>query len=207
MKRFVNIACACLVLSQTALAADSARAALDHFLTGLKTLEARFEQRVYAVGAPMTPAIATGIFRLQRPAQFRWDYQTPEIRQVIADGRDIWLVEDDLEQITQYYQRLALKGTPAAVLLGMETLETHFTAVELGEQNGLLWLDLRPVAPEHDLKQVTLGLRDNVLHHLAWVDQLDQTTQLRFYAIRRNIPLDNKQFHFTPPPDWDLFQH
>ncbi len=195
------------MLSHSVLAASSAQVALDHFLAGLETLEARFEQRVYPAGQPTTPAIATGIFRLQRPARFHWDYQTPEVRQVIADGRDIWLVEDDLEQITQYYQRLALKGTPAAILLGMEALETHFTAVELGEQNGMLWLALHPTAPEHDIKQVTLALRDNVLYHLAWVDQLDQTTQLRFYDIQRNIPLDGKQFQFTPPPDWDLFQH
>ena len=195
------------MFSDPVLAATSARAALDHFLTGLETLEARFEQRVHSIGESTIPVVATGVFRLRRPDQFRWDYHTPEVKQVIADGRDIWLVEDDLEQITQYYQRLALKGTPAAILLGMERLETHFEAVELGERNGLLWLELRPVTSESDVKQVTLALRDRVLHHLAWVDQLDQTTQFRFYDIQRNIPLNTQQFRFRPPPDWDLFQH
>jgi outer membrane lipoprotein carrier protein len=207
LRRLIGMVCCCLVLSPTALAENSAQEALNHFLTGLKTLDARFEQRVYALGAAATPATATGTFRLQRPDQFRWDYQTPEVKQVIADGRDIWLVEDDLEQITQYYQRSALRGTPAAILLGLEALETHFKAIELGEQDGLLWLELRPHSAEHEIKRVTLALRDNVLRYLTWVDQLDQTTQLRFYAIQQNMPLDSEQFRFEPPSDWDLFQH
>lgn len=207
MKRWISILCGCLLCSHPVWAVTSARAALDHFLTGLETLEARFEQRVRAIGGSTTSGIATGVFRLRRPDQFRWDYQTPEVKQVIADGRDIWLIEDDLEQITQYYQRSALQGTPAGILLGMETLETHFTAVELGERNGLWWLELRPVAAEGNIKRVTLALRDQTLHRLAWVDQLDQTTQFRFYDVQRNIPLDTEQFRFEPPPDWDLFQH
>ncbi|MEM6405494.1 MAG: outer membrane lipoprotein chaperone LolA [Pseudomonadota bacterium] len=207
LKKLAGVVCGWLMLCHIASAATSSQAALDHFLAGLETLEARFEQRVYAIGESSASGIATGIFRLQRPDQFRWDYQTPEVKQVIADGRDIWLVEDDLEQITQYYQRLALKGTPAAILLGMEALEAHFEVAESGEQNGVLWLELKPKTSESDVKQVTLAFRDKVLHHLAWIDQLDQVTQFRFDNMQRNIPLNKEQFRFEPPPDWDLFQH
>ena len=196
----------CLLLSSPIFAADSARLALDHFLSGLNTLQARFEQRVYQVGEALSSP-ATGTFQLKRPKQFRWDYQTPEVKQVIADGRDLWLVENDLEQITQHYQSMALKNTPAAILLGTEPLEANFTSIERGTYQGLQWLELRPKDPDSDIKQVTLAFQQDTLRRLEWVDQLDQITEFRFYDVQRNPSLANARFVFNPPDDWDLFQH
>ncbi len=197
---------ASLMLNNSALAADSARAALDHFLTDLHTLEARFEQQVYQVGGTLAEP-ATGTFQLKRPKQFRWDYQTPEVKQVIADGRDLWLIENDLEQITQHYQSMALKNTPAAILLGTEQLEANFTSIERGTYQGLQWLELQPKDTESDIKRVTLAFAHHELRQLELVDQLDQVTQFRFYNMQRNPVLANERFVFNPPDDWDLFQH
>jgi outer membrane lipoprotein carrier protein len=188
------------------IAAETARAALDHFLTDLQTLEAHFTQHVYQIGTPLTTP-ATGLFQLKRPNQFRWDYQTPEVKQVIADGRDLWLIENDLEQITQHYQSMALKNTPAAILFGTEPLETNFTSVEKGTYQGLQWLELQPKDPESDIKKVTLAFHNNELRRLALQDQLDQVTQFRFTNLQRNPVLANEHFEFNPPDDWDLFQH
>ena len=195
-----------LLFSGQVQAADTARAALDHFLTNLHTLQARFEQRVYQVGEALTEP-STGTFQLKRPKQFRWDYHTPEVKKVIADGRDLWLVENDLEQITQHYQSMALKHTPAAILLGTELLETNFTSVERGTYQGLQWLELRPKDTDSDIKQVTLAFQNHTLHRLELVDQLDQVTEFRFYDMQRNPTLANERFVFNPPDDWDLFQH
>ena len=195
-----------LLLCHNIAAADTARAALTHFLANLDTLQARFEQSVYHTDTALAPP-ATGLFQLKRPHQFRWDYQTPEKKLVLADGRDVWIVENDLEQITQHYQSTALKNTPATILLGTEPLETHFNSIEQGTHQGLQWLKLQPKDPKSDIKTISLGFRNNELRRLALVDQLDQITQIRLYAIQRNLPLAAERFIFNPPADWDLFQH
>ena len=37
---------------------------------------------------------------LARPGRFRWDYEQPYQRVVVANGKQLWLYEADLEQVT-----------------------------------------------------------------------------------------------------------
>ena len=52
------------------------KARLDAFLDGLTTLEARFEQSVLDTENNKT-GLFRGVFMLQRPGRFRWNYDPP----------------------------------------------------------------------------------------------------------------------------------
>ena len=58
-----------------------------------------------------------GQFLLKRPHRFRWNYTAPYQQDIIADGDWVWVVDKDLEQVSQQSQKEALRGTPALVLL------------------------------------------------------------------------------------------
>lgn len=195
-----------LLLISLNVQAETAREALDRFLTNLDTLQAEFTQTVYDLESDRQ-GIASGVMQLRRPDRFRWDYLHPEERLILADGRDLWVVENDLEQITQYYQSTALKNTPASVLLAGESLEESFRATERGEHAGQKWLELTPRDAESDIEQVLLGFADNQLNILELSDKFGQVTQFHFSAMQRNPVISDEQFVFEPPEDWDVFAH
>jgi outer membrane lipoprotein carrier protein len=196
-----------LVVSQ-AHAMGAGRAALDDFLANLQTLEARFEQTVVDT-ENARQRLAQGVFLLKRPDRFRWDYQQPEERLIVADGRDVWIAEHDLRQIRQYGQGIALKNTPAAILLeGDKPLDETFKFIERGKHMGMQWLGLQPQDEESDMVEVLLAFQDNQLKQLELTDKFGQITRFSFYAIQRNLELMDELFVFRPPgQDWDVFQH
>ena len=94
---------------QSFAVAGAGRQALDDFLDGLTTLQAKFEQSALD-SENATTGLMHGLFVLQRPGKFRWDYVAPRKQVILADGRDVWIIEEELKQVTQHYQRWALKG-------------------------------------------------------------------------------------------------
>jgi outer membrane lipoprotein carrier protein len=185
--------------------AGAGRDALDRFLDGLVTLQAKFEQSSLdtenATGGQMQ-----GLFLLQRPGRFRWDYLLPRKQLILADGRDVWVVEEDLKQATRHYQEWALKGTPAAFLAADRAVEDDFEIIELGQRLGMHWLELLPRDSDSDLQRVLLAFVGDELRHMELADKFGQISRLRFFDIERNQPIDPKLFEFEGRDDWDVLQ-
>jgi len=191
-----------LAAGQLAVAGPG-REALDRFSQGLTTLEARFEQAVLDT-ENARQGLFHGVLLLKRPGRFRWDYVMPEQRHIIADGHDLWIVEDDLNHVTKIYQKTALKGSPAKILLAQEPVDKEFNVVELGERQGLQWLELSPKDTESDILRILVAFKGNELRKLELTDQFGQISRFTFFEVKRNPPLDDSLFTYQPPPDWDL---
>lgn len=182
----------------------SGKQRLDDFLSGLKTLEAAFTQAVLDTENNRTGEYR-GIFRLSRPGRFRWDYALPYEQSIIADGKDVWIVDSDLEQITQRNQKAALKGTPAALLAEEVDLEAEFQVVDLGERVSLEWLELLPRDEDSEFVRILLAFHGNELRRMEMADKFGQVTRFRFFDVLRNPELDPAVFHFVRPPAYDLY--
>ena len=194
------------VLHGIALAAPGAgRQALDDFLDGLSTLQAKFEQSVLDT-ENATAGQMHGLFLLERPGRFRWDYVVPRKQVILADGRDVWVIEEDLKQVTRHYQKWALKGTPAAFLAMEAKLEDDFEVVEIGERQGMHWLELLPRDPESDFNRILLAFADSQLRRLELNDKFGQISRFTFYEIQRNVPIDPQLFVYEGKDDWDVLQ-
>ncbi len=178
---------------------------LNAFMSELGSLEARFEQTVLDTENNRT-GLFHGIFMMQRPKQFRWEYVSPEPSQIIADGRDLWMVDEDLQQVTQHYQPIALRGTPAALLVNSKPLEDDFKIVELGEKRKLQWLELLPKDEDNQVTRILLAFRGPDLVRLELVDKFGQISRFHFFEIKRNPELDQALFRFEPPPGWDVLE-
>lgn len=190
-------------LSQAA--AGPGRQALDDFLDGLSTLQAKFEQSVLDTENATAGQMA-GIFLLERPGRFRWDYVAPRKQVILADGRDVWVIEEDLKQVTRHYQKWALKGTPAAFLTTDESVETDFEIIDIGERMGLQWLELIPRDPESDLNRVLLAFSGKELRRMELNDKFGQISRFRFFEVQRNVPIDPVLFEYQGKDDWDVLQ-
>jgi outer membrane lipoprotein carrier protein len=192
-----------LTISGNLLAADGARAHLEHFLQGLETLRAEFAQEVIDTETNQI-SHSQGVFYLSRPDHFRWVYRGDYPRYIIADGKTIWLVEEDIEQVSQRSQEAALEGTPAGLFTREPDLEKDFLVKELGERMGLSWLRLRPRAENSQFEQILLAFEGDKLSRMEMADRFGQVTRFDFFRMQRNLPLQESLFKFVPPPGYDI---
>ena len=179
---------------------------LQAFLSGVESLQARFDQSVFDTSQGQTRQLE-GVFYLQRPGKFRWDYTEPKGQIVLADGKTVWLVEEDLKQAYQKPQSDALRGTPALLLTEQLKLEDHFQIADLGPSQDLEWVELVPRDPESQFTRILLAFKDNELRRMELADKFAQVTRFGFSDIKRNPRLDPKLFVYTPPRGTQLFEH
>ncbi|MDH5436634.1 MAG: outer membrane lipoprotein chaperone LolA [Gammaproteobacteria bacterium] len=178
---------------------------LNQLLSGITTLEATFKQVLLDEDAKPIQK-SSGIFQLQRPGKFRWDYTKPFEQLIVADGRKLWIYDADLEQVTVRKQDSALGNTPALLLTTDRAVEKDFNVQSKGVQEGLEWFELTPRDKESNFMKINLGFGQNKLQVMELIDGFGQTTRLDFDSIVINTHIATKQFEFKPPRGVDIIK-
>jgi len=180
-----------------------ARTQLELFSQGLETLQASFDQLVIGVDGAIKDE-SSGRLWLSRPQLFRWEYggDFPEL--LVADGKNVWIYDKMLEQVTVKDQSRLSSDSPLTLLTDLSHLDEQFEVRELGDDNGMQLLELKARRQEAEFERVLLGLRDHTLLLMAMEDAFGLRTEIRFRDIERNLALDASLFRFEPPPDTDV---
>lgn len=176
---------------------------LHRFLDSTKTVRADFAQIVVAKNG-RKPQQSTGVMMFSRPGKFRWQIEKPYSQLLLGDGEKVWIYDPDLRQVTVKKAGAALGGTPAALLAGDNAFEKNFTLRELGEREGMDWLEAIPKTQDSGFEKITLGFAGNDLKAMELFDNFGQTTSLLFAHLERNPPLAASLFRFTPPAGADV---
>jgi len=181
--------------------------ALDAYLAGLTTWQGAFTQTVVDSRGKR---VGTGRGRLTivRPGRFRWesapDGADDAVQLLIADGRNLWFFDRDLDQATVKPQQEALPQSPAMLLAGGADLRAAFKVAGAGKRDGLDWASAQPLDTQSDFREARFGFRAGELQQLVVVDKLGQRSTLVFTDVRRNAPVDASQVAFTLPKGADL---
>lgn len=147
---------------------------------------------------------ASGTLVMQRPGKFRWDYQRPYHQLIVADGKEITIYDEDLQQATIKAMTGVIGGTPASLLSGAQPLEANFNIAEAAPKEGLEWVELTPKLPDSGFELIRLGFDRNDLQVMEMLDSFGQTTWLRFSNMKHNIRPAPGSFVFTPPAGTDI---
>lgn len=189
------------------LAAQAASAGaidkLQRFLESTKTVRADFAQIVVAKNG-RKPQQSTGVMMFSRPGKFRWQVEKPYSQLLVGDGEKVWIYDPDLRQVTTKKVGAALGGTPAALLAGDNAFEKNFSLHELGEREGMAWLEAVPKAQDSGFEKIRLGFAGNDLKAMELFDNFGQTTSLLFSRLERNPALAPSLFRFVPPAGADV---
>jgi outer membrane lipoprotein carrier protein len=198
----------CLVLSIGAVfsshaMAQSARQQLEQFSDGMETLRARFDQQVISTDG-MVQDGSSGQVWLRRPQLFRFAYggDYPEV--VVADGKNIWIYDEMLEQVTVKGQSEAAANSPLMLLTDLAQLDQQFEVREVGDTDGIQLLELRSRSAETEFERILLGLRDNSLELMVMEDAFGLRTELKFHDVEKNPQLESSLFTFQPPESADV---
>lgn len=203
MKRLSGIIAVIYFLIAPVVEAQTAAERLDDFFNNVQVLQADFHQTVSDEKGVLVKE-AEGTLIMQRPGRFRWDYVSPYRQLIVADGSKLWIYDGDLEQVTVKLMDTALGDTPALLLAGSKPLDEKFMITDLGESNGLQWVDLLPKAEDTSFERVRLGFGAQELQAMELLDSFGQTTRLDFSNLKRNQAIDAELFTFTPPPGVDV---
>ena len=177
---------------------------LQDFLNNIDVVAAKFEQSILDMDSGDTGRFQ-GMLYLSRPDKFRWDYQEPYEKQILADGNTVYVIDTDLDQITYVSQERALKGTPASVLLEEGDLSTRFEIIDIGESQGMDWVELLPLDEESQFTRILISFLGNDIRRMEISDKFGQITRFQFYDIEQNPELDQDFFKFQRRQGFDQF--
>jgi outer membrane lipoprotein carrier protein len=179
-------------------------AKLKHFIAATRSGQADFTQVVRNRDGQRLQS-ASGIMQFMRPGKFRWEYRKPYEQLIVGDGQKFWLYDADLNQVTVKKLDNALGSSPAALLSGSNAIERGFKLQDIGERNGLDWLEAVPKTQDTSFESIRMGFdtRDE-LAVMELRDNFGQVTVLRFLDMQRNPRLSPSLFKFAPPPDADV---
>jgi len=184
--------------------AQSAEKRLNEALAKLDNLTANFKQTVLDDEKKIVQQ-SSGRVAIQRPGKFSWIYTSPYEQQIIADGRELWIYDVDLDQVTVKPMAVGLAAAPIMILMRQDKLGSEFNISEIGQRKFLYWVKLEPKSRDMDYTDVYLGLEDGVLKAMELRDKFGQSTQIVFDNLRLNVVHNPDTFKFVPPAGVDVF--
>ena len=207
MLRAISLATACTVLVP-GIASASALAQFKSFVSTTKSARGEFTQRLVKSieGTPRVSNASTGTFAFARPGKFIWTYQKPYEQVLQADGEKLYIYDKDLNQVTVKRLGDALGSSPAAVLFGSNDLEKSFMLKDVGEKDGLEWLEATPKTKDTTFEKISIGLKDGLPQAMELRDSFGQVSLLSFRKFEKNPAMPADQFRFVVPKGADVMQ-
>ncbi|HEV2615678.1 MAG TPA: outer membrane lipoprotein carrier protein LolA [Candidatus Acidoferrales bacterium] len=203
------------------MAAQLARALEAHYRRA-KTMSAVFLEKYTSGGTGIR--VESGKVYFSRPGRMRWDYDSPQKKLFLVDGKNVWYYApaDHTASRTSIRQSSDWR-TPLALLTGKVNLEKLCGSLELApatEQPS----SRAPESNANDAADRATGTGNRILvcqprkeDRDAFIeaffevnsrDQLERVTirqpggietEFRFGDWHENIPIAESQFHFEPP--------
>lgn len=187
-----------LSLATVSAQADN-RAQLETYYTEVQSLSGRFIQETVDDRGELVER-TEGTMYIQRPNRFRWEYEAPYEQDIVADGRDLWVHDADLFQVTVRPLEEVLGSGPALMLSGeLEDLESQF---EIGSDGD--WVTLTPRDEGWEVTAVRLRFVDGVPETVVVMDGMGQENRLELSDVERNPELSSELFDYQVPDDADL---
>jgi len=191
-------------------AAHAAATPLDSYLDDMKTMRATFVQTLAnAHGKEIDRSSGTLI--VARPGKFSWEVHPQRAgagadggQLMVADGRNLWFLDRDLQQVTVKPADAALSATPAMLLSGTVDVRKNFTITPAPKRDGLDWVLVEPHGSEADFRRALLGFEGKDLKRMILEDKLGQTATVLFDHVERNGQVAPEEVSFTPPPGVDV---
>jgi outer membrane lipoprotein carrier protein len=193
------------LLIPVALANSSgpARSELERFAAELEGFQADFTQTVKSQDGRVQDQTHGKVW-LQSPDKLRWVYSGEFPETIVADGSNIWIYDESLQQVTVKPQTDQAADSPLMILADVSRLDQQFQVTELGDYEDMSLLELKSLDEESEFERILLGLDSSGIRMMAMEDAFGQRTEVHFENMLKNSPMDPQLFKFTPPEGADL---
>ena len=180
-----------------------ARSELERFANELDRFQAEFTQTVKSQDGRVQDRTFGKVW-LQSPDKLRWVYLGEFPETIVADGVNIWIYDESLQQVTVKPQSDQASDSPLMILTDVSQLDNQFQVTELGDFEDMLLLELKSLDAESEFERILLGFDADGIRMMAMEDAFGQRTEIHFKNILKNQAVDPQLFHFTPPQGTDV---
>lgn len=158
--------------------------------------------------------VESGKVYFEKPGRMRWDYDSPETKMFLVDGKNVWYyVPADHTASRTSIKESSDWRTPLALLAGKVNLERLCGSLTLGDRHtpggknakageaGDTVLVCRPRKADENIFQELL-LEVNSRNQLVRLDVNqpgDIEMDFHFGDWHENVPIEPEKFHFEPP--------
>ena len=223
MRAFLIVISLLFIPAPGTLTAQQVARALEAHYRHTKTMSAIFLEKYTSGGAGIR--VESGKVYFSRPGRMRWDYNSPEKKMFLVDGKNVWyyVPADHTASRTSIKQSSDWR-TPLALLTGKVNLEKLCGSLKLADAGSPSANGSAPIAPVKDPEERATETGNTVLvckprkedrdafnevlfevnprNQLARVtirQAGDIETEFRFGDWRENMPIQEAKFHFEPP--------
>ena len=176
----------------------------------LRSVRMRFQQ-LYRQGR-QTLRREEGTLYLSKPGKMRWEYETPEPKLFLSDGKKLQLYVPSENRMTE--TQLKNSGdlrTPLSLLLGKLKLQEEFDEIIQGPfdlpplEAGNTVLKVTPKHFEGRMEWVVFEINPkSEIRRIIIAEPGGMQTEFRFEQEERNIPVAEGLFHFDPPSGTEI---
>lgn len=197
--------------SLLALSVNSAETVRDHETFALVALlepmtkyAADFNQVVIGRRGEVLQNVS-GTVHLRRPGCFRWEVRKPYQQLVVTDGVDLYVFDQDLEQITFQPLDDSTKAAPARLLLGKpDDLFNLFNVAQEKDSQKQRIFELTPKSDQSLYREIRLTFDQQRLIEIDIVDHFDLSTRITFSNSTVKPVLESTLFEFVIPKGIDV---
>jgi outer membrane lipoprotein carrier protein len=147
-----------------------------------------------------------GSVLIKKPGKMRWEYQTPEKKLFVSDGKRIYFYEQAINQVTITEMPDGDQAASAVLFLtGKGNLSRDFTAgflpPEGASPSDSYGLRLDPKVPqgEYDWLEIVVDRRTLLIQRLTAADKQGGRSTFLFSRFKENIGVGDKPFAFEIP--------
>src|SRR5215469_11784956 len=211
----------CFASAATQPNANTLRRALESRYQHAATLKAAFYER-YDDGKGGGQA-ESGTVYFERPGRMRWEYESPETKLFLVDGKNVWFyVPADHTASRAKMKESSDWRTPIALLAGkadlsklcrnLEVVDSTSPEVKPYEKPQSAEDSVLRCTPRDSSGAMGEEISDVILEidlqsHLVRVvirQPGDLETEFRFGNWQENIAISESKFHFEPPPGVEI---
>jgi outer membrane lipoprotein carrier protein len=179
---------------------------LASLLQDMKSYSAGFVQTTYDARGQGTQK-SLGQFALKQPGQFSWIVTDPFPQHIISDGRNVWVYDPDLEQVSIDVLDERAAKTPAVLLSGSaENIRQHYT-IQASSDSLKETFVLTPKDEGSLFVALLVNFVDKRLVEMQIEDSLGQYTKIVFNNVEINPELAAETFEANFPEDVDVLDN
>ena len=172
----------------------------------IQTLQVSFSESLTVQGRKRTEK---GELYLRKPGRMRWEYAPPSGNLFVSDGKYIYSYFAGEKRATrENFKETEDMRAPLAFLLGKLNFNDDFKEFRAEHDHDNVLITAIPKSDKLPYSEVTfLVSPDFVIHYLKVKGQDGSITEFTFDNEKKNPPLADPLFKFTPPPGVEYEQH
>ena len=176
---------------------------LNTFFAEVRSFQGDFLQTVWGEDGRLAQT-ARGSVALSRPGRFRFQYTQPHRQLILADGKYLWVYDEQLQQAVARPIMEALGSAPIMLLMNARVLQDDFEVFAGPDRENLSWVELIPHVQDTEFHSVQIGLDEDGIRKMELHDQFSQKTVVEFKHLELNVDFPAGYFVFEAPQGVDV---